>query len=130
MKDVSEDAELYADVLPTWLFAGNFIDVAFNRSTGGQSLRQNTAGALSPAIFAELFDDENGNPQTESAFDKTDSFGNQYRIQLTDFNQPENDNPFQPEPPVDDGGGTGEEGPVEEGDPPAPEDDLWPGVPF
>lgn len=128
VQDISIGTQLYGNALPTWLFAGNYLDIAFNRTSGAQPFRPNAAGSLSPALFAEIFgNDGNDSPRTFSDFDKSDDFGNQYAIQLNDFGQPEVDNPFEPNQPP---GGGEDPPPDEEGDPPAPEDDLWPGVFF
>jgi hypothetical protein len=118
--------QTYGDILATWTVAGTFFDIALDRANDTLLYSTNLRGPLDPLIFAKLpINIEND--ELFSRFSKTDRYSNQYEIATTVVaiddgeDLPENPNP-PTEPPV--------EPPPDLGDPPDPEDEIWPGTSF
>ena len=107
--------QTYADILATWTIAGTYFDLDLDRATGRLTYRTNLSGPLDSAIFAKLPINAEQD-ELFSQFSKTDRYGNQYAIQLP----LDGSSPIGPIDPID-------PPPIEEGDPPDPEDEIWPG---
>jgi hypothetical protein len=116
--------QTYGDILATWTVAGIFFDIDIDRVSGQMSYRTNLRGPLDGSIFAKLPINVE-NDELFSRFSKTDRYSNQYEIQRAVIADGEDESPVAPGP------GPGPiVPPPDQGDPPDPEDEIWPGSPF
>ncbi len=121
----SSAQQTYGDIVATWTVAGTFFDIDIDRVSGQMSYRTNLRGPLDGSIFAKLPINVE-NDELFSMFSKTDRYSNQYEIQRAVIGDGEDESPVDPDPP-----GPGPiVPPPDQGDPPDPEDEIWPGSPF